>query len=209
MNPNPNHNDREDEGRDYPSMYGPEHSRRKSALSRDHQQQYQPHASSSHNSYSDVDVRHQDTQPEYLLAANKSVSTPQAFTFVEPFASPPADPSYPPHPKDPILRIGKEAVVDAKAPKMKAKRRRADAEQLQALRAVFERTAFPNTEERAMIAKDLNLTPRQIQIWFQNRRAALKPSRKASTSSTPSSSLARKDIARKDSGEETAGSPSS
>ncbi|KAJ1305704.1 hypothetical protein OPQ81_010439 [Rhizoctonia solani] len=58
------------------------------------------------------------------------------------------------------------------ASETKPKRRRANAAQLQLLNDTYARTMFPTTEERADIARRINMTPRQVQIWFQNRRQA-------------------------------------
>ncbi|KAJ1980732.1 hypothetical protein H4R34_002349 [Dimargaris verticillata] len=57
---------------------------------------------------------------------------------------------------------------------LKAKRKRATAEQVQVLTHVFEQTYFPSTELRHQLAKQLNMTPRTVQIWFQNKRQALR-----------------------------------
>ncbi|KAJ3012966.1 hypothetical protein HKX48_005992 [Thoreauomyces humboldtii] len=57
---------------------------------------------------------------------------------------------------------------------VKPKRKRATAAQLQSLTAVFNRTHFPSTELRARLAADLEMTPRAVQIWFQNRRQAIR-----------------------------------
>ncbi|KAJ1657620.1 hypothetical protein IWQ61_003014 [Dispira simplex] len=57
---------------------------------------------------------------------------------------------------------------------LKAKRKRATTEQVQALNRVFETTSFPSTEMRKELAKQLNMTPRTVQIWFQNKRQALR-----------------------------------
>ncbi|WVQ95786.1 hypothetical protein IAU59_002885 [Kwoniella sp. CBS 9459] len=56
----------------------------------------------------------------------------------------------------------------------KAPRKRADDAQLGILNEVFERTAYPSTEERDVLAKRLGMTSRSVQIWFQNRRRAVK-----------------------------------
>ncbi|CAE6456675.1 unnamed protein product [Rhizoctonia solani] len=61
----------------------------------------------------------------------------------------------------------------------KPKRRRANAAQLQLLNDTYTRTMFPTTEERADIARRINMTPRQVQIWFQNRRQASRQSQSA------------------------------
>lgn len=47
----------------------------------------------------------------------------------------------------------------------KPKRRRANATQLKLLNETYARTMFPTTEERAEIARRINMTPRQVQIW--------------------------------------------
>jgi homeobox protein YOX1/YHP1 len=51
-------------------------------------------------------------------------------------------------------------------PTIKKKRKRADARQLEVLNSVYNRTAFPSTEERAAIAKELDMSARSVQIWL-------------------------------------------
>jgi len=50
-------------------------------------------------------------------------------------------------------------------PPVKKKRKRADANQLKILTEVYNRTAFPSTEERIDLARRLDMTPRSVQIW--------------------------------------------
>ncbi|OZJ01536.1 hypothetical protein BZG36_05724 [Bifiguratus adelaidae] len=57
------------------------------------------------------------------------------------------------------------------APPQKAKRKRITPEQLQDLVALFEQTDTPSFEVRESLAKKLGMTNREIQVWFQNRRA--------------------------------------
>ncbi|KAL1680388.1 hypothetical protein EV122DRAFT_262447 [Schizophyllum commune] len=57
---------------------------------------------------------------------------------------------------------------------VKKKRKRADANQLRVLNDVYMRTAFPSTEERHQLAKQLDMSPRSVQIWFQNKRQAMR-----------------------------------
>ena len=45
------------------------------------------------------------------------------------------------------------------------RKRRVDARQLDVLNAAYARTAFPSTEERAELAKQLDLSARSIQLW--------------------------------------------
>jgi hypothetical protein len=73
-----------------------------------------------------------------------------------PYAVPPPAPS--PVPYD-------MPVVDSE-PTIKKKRKRADARQLEALNRMYARTAFPSTEERLALAKELDMSPRQVQIWL-------------------------------------------
>ncbi|WWD20344.1 hypothetical protein CI109_104820 [Kwoniella shandongensis] len=56
----------------------------------------------------------------------------------------------------------------------KAPRKRADDGQLAILNKVFENTWYPSTEERDDLARKLGMTSRSVQIWFQNRRRAIK-----------------------------------
>ncbi|KAJ9050583.1 hypothetical protein DSO57_1029743 [Entomophthora muscae] len=44
--------------------------------------------------------------------------------------------------------------------------------QKERLTYVFKTTFFPSTELRNQLAIDLNMTPRAVQIWFQNKRQA-------------------------------------
>ncbi|KAK3823096.1 MAG: hypothetical protein J3Q66DRAFT_330832 [Benniella sp.] len=53
----------------------------------------------------------------------------------------------------------------------KAKRKRITPEQLEDLVGLFEKTDTPSFEVREGLAKKLGMTNREIQVWFQNRRA--------------------------------------
>ncbi|KAG0208416.1 hypothetical protein BGX28_000634 [Mortierella sp. GBA30] len=53
----------------------------------------------------------------------------------------------------------------------KAKRKRITPEQLEDLVGLFEKTDTPSFEIRESLAKKLGMTNREIQVWFQNRRA--------------------------------------
>ncbi|TPX66627.1 hypothetical protein SpCBS45565_g04345 [Spizellomyces sp. 'palustris'] len=54
--------------------------------------------------------------------------------------------------------------------RIKTKRKRATPEQLLVLNRVFGQTFFPSTELRHRLAEQLGMTPRAVQIWFQNKR---------------------------------------
>lgn len=71
------------------------------------------------------------------------------------------------HPAD-AMSTGRSPSADSPVdfPAVKKKRKRADASQLKILNEVFDRTAFPTTEERQDLAKKLDMTPRSVQIWY-------------------------------------------
>jgi homeobox protein YOX1/YHP1 len=76
-------------------------------------------------------------------------------------------------------------------PAIKKKRKRADAAQLKVLNETYARTAFPSTEERAALAKQLDMTPRSVQIWFQNKRQSMRQTnRQSSTAGSSHQSFA-------------------
>lgn len=57
---------------------------------------------------------------------------------------------------------------------LKVKRKRASPDQLAVLNRVFSQTYFPSTEVRRALGKQLGMSPRTVQIWFQNKRHALR-----------------------------------
>jgi hypothetical protein len=70
-------------------------------------------------------------------------------------------------------------------PPLKAKRKRASPSQLSVLNRVFNQTYFPSTELRIELGKHLGMSPRTVQIWFQNKRQSLRSrTRRFSFSST-------------------------
>ena len=50
-------------------------------------------------------------------------------------------------------------------PTIKKKRKRADARQLAALNGMYTRRAYPSTEERQQLARDLDMSARSVQNW--------------------------------------------
>ena len=55
---------------------------------------------------------------------------------------------------------------EASEPTIKKKRKRADTRQLEALNRMYACTAFPSTEERQQLARDLDMSARSVQIWL-------------------------------------------
>eukprot|EP00866_Antonospora_locustae_P000562 jgi/Antlo1/562/2325 len=50
-------------------------------------------------------------------------------------------------------------------------RKKTTRQQLEVLERTFETNIRPDTQMRKMLAEQLGMTPRSIQVWFQNRRA--------------------------------------
>ncbi|RUO96686.1 hypothetical protein BC936DRAFT_141621 [Jimgerdemannia flammicorona] len=67
---------------------------------------------------------------------------------------------------------------------LKAKRKRANANQLQVLNEVFQHTFFPSTEMRIQLGKQLGMSPRTVQIWFQNKRQSWRTKNKLAQTET-------------------------
>ncbi|ORX92613.1 homeobox, partial [Basidiobolus meristosporus CBS 931.73] len=54
------------------------------------------------------------------------------------------------------------------------RRNRLSARQVTRLMEVFDQTTKPKTDIRVKLAEELEMHPRAVQIWFQNRRQKLK-----------------------------------
>lgn len=58
--------------------------------------------------------------------------------------------------------------------KMKSNKRRFSDEQIRSLEEKFEEETKLEPQKKVQLARDLGLQPRQVSIWFQNRRARWK-----------------------------------
>ncbi|KAL1521352.1 hypothetical protein AB1Y20_021019 [Prymnesium parvum] len=57
---------------------------------------------------------------------------------------------------------------------------------LQILEQVFQKDKFPTVETRKNLSADLKVTPRQVQVWFQNKRQrSVKPTSKGNVAQQP------------------------
>ena len=99
--------------------------------------------------------------------------------------APPASPSNSwssaetmPAPSQEQLSAGDEPPAAARPKRCKISR-----EQLDVLVKSFDEEPLPNFDQRQAMAKHLGMTPRSVQIWFQNRRQRLKPTPKPATES--------------------------
>jgi len=68
-----------------------------------------------------------------------------------------------------------ESAGGEEADSRRPKRCKITREQLSVLISSFDDEPLPNFDQRQALAKLLGMTPRSVQIWFQNRRQRLKP----------------------------------
>ncbi|KAG8213711.1 hypothetical protein J3R82DRAFT_10411 [Butyriboletus roseoflavus] len=85
-----------------------------------------------------------------------------------------------------VLTQEPASVLVTEEPVIKKKRKRADAAQLKVLNETYARTAFPSTEERAELARKLDMSARSVQIWFQNKRQSMRQTSRQAASSAAS-----------------------
>ena len=112
---------------------------------------------SPHSAYSPASNFPQCQQPTGMNQASLDHTTPSSRGSTQlPNACIPTAPS-------PALH---DVPSETAEPTIKKKRKRADARQLEALNEVYARTAFPSTEERQQLAKDLDMSARSVQIWL-------------------------------------------
>ena len=62
--------------------------------------------------------------------------------------------------------VSHDLSTETPEPATTKKRKVKDARQKRELTRVFNRTAYPSTEERQQLARDLDLTPRCVQVWL-------------------------------------------
>ncbi|QHS75256.1 Yox1p [Saccharomyces paradoxus] len=77
----------------------------------------------------------------------------------------------------------KEPKID-NAPLARRKRRRTSSQELSILQAEFEKCPAPSKEKRIELADSCHMTEKAVQIWFQNKRQAVKRQRIATSKST-------------------------
>ncbi|KAJ2653467.1 Short stature homeobox protein 2 [Coemansia sp. RSA 1250] len=80
--------------------------------------------------------------------------------------------SYHPYHRGTSPQRAQESLSPQPSIPIKGKRKRASPQQLEVLNRVFASTSFPSTEMRNRLARELGMTPRTVQIWFQNKRQA-------------------------------------
>ncbi|KAG0452019.1 hypothetical protein HPP92_026189 [Vanilla planifolia] len=64
--------------------------------------------------------------------------------------------------------------LDPENPRKKKRYHRHNPQQIQELEALFKECLHPDEKQRMELSKRLNLDPRQVKFWFQNRRTQMK-----------------------------------
>lgn len=62
--------------------------------------------------------------------------------------------------------VSHDLPTETPEPATTKKRKVKDARQISELNRVYSRTAYPSTGERQQLARDLDLTPRCVQVWL-------------------------------------------
>ncbi|GAN04619.1 hypothetical protein MAM1_0069d04080 [Mucor ambiguus] len=79
-------------------------------------------------------------------------------------------PTYPQHPEH-------QETASNQTQLSKARRKRISPAQYNRLMEIFDQTDTPSSEIRENLAIELNMTKREVQVWFQNRRAKMNRSK--------------------------------
>ncbi|GAA6017951.1 hypothetical protein JCM11491_001231 [Sporobolomyces phaffii] len=107
------------------------------------------------------------------------------------------DASYQPDGRDPSTSRGARFVSTVEAGAggemgwSPRRRKSISATQLEILLDVFAQIDRPNLDVRQRLSAELDMTPREVQVWFQNRRAKVKREGTGGSSSEPCASGAR------------------
>ncbi|KAK9367818.1 hypothetical protein V1509DRAFT_625434 [Lipomyces kononenkoae] len=122
------------------------------------------------------------TNPYAGLQMHPHPGLAQAYPPIRPVALGPGMPSSigagpVPGPPGPPVMPG----VQSHLAPLKPKRKRATQQQVNRLNEVFQQTFFPSTEQRLELSRELGMTPRTVQIWFQNRRQGWRAESRRST----------------------------
>ncbi|PPQ62935.1 hypothetical protein CVT24_006175 [Panaeolus cyanescens] len=132
-----------------------------------------------HDHMSSLDTQGHPGMYDEVARLELRSSSPYGRSSTTHMAPPPPQPQrYTPPPVSP---------TSPEEPAIKKKRKRADAHQLKVLNDTYNRTAFPSTEERIRLAKDLDMSARSVQIWFQNKRQSMRQTNKQSSTVSSSS----------------------
>lgn len=117
---------------------------------------------------------HQHSHPITTGTPPQMSHHPQGYPHYPPHQqSSPSPSSHPQYPSPSLhhLPVSQAPVQYEQSHRMvKPKRKRATADQINRLNQVFEQTFFPTSDQRMDLAQELGMTPRTVQIWFQNKR---------------------------------------
>ncbi|KAL9552338.1 hypothetical protein MBANPS3_003824 [Mucor bainieri] len=103
---------------------------------------------------------------------SSSSSSSSLHSLHQQYTAMPSLPLPPPPPPHGVIPNDKESSVDSTS--TPRKRTRATPEQLAVLEKTFNVNPSPNNRVREQLSRELGMSERSIQIWFQNRRAKVK-----------------------------------
>lgn len=125
------------------------------------------------------DMGHSAPMHQQPMHMNLSVSTPNQSSCAAPMPTPKsAMTTKSSQTPSPSASATSQSASASKRPARKStltqqqknqKRQRATQDQLTTLEQEFNKNPTPNAETRIMIADQINMTERSVQIWFQNR----------------------------------------
>ncbi|KAF5101891.1 hypothetical protein D0Z03_000510 [Geotrichum reessii] len=130
----------------------PQHQQQQQHIQHHHNQQYIQHQQPQYSQYSQAPLLHHPAHYE-----NSSIAYPYPQQLHHPQQQPNSS-----------LPLSPASSPESRG--IKPKRKRATADQINRLNQVFEQTFFPTSDQRMDLAQELGMTPRTVQIWFQNKR---------------------------------------
>lgn len=90
-----------------------------------------------------------------------------------------------------ISKVPRERKWSPAAPPARAHYR---VEQIEGLEAAYEVNAYPTRQDREELAEVLSITPRRVQVWFQNKRSRYRDVGRQQQRSRPVSSPEPEDV---------------
>lgn len=104
------------------------------------------------------------------MTSQLSIDAPCSYLFQNEYESEHCSTCHPPPPPRPIM-VQKEFMPTFYNPFETKHRRRTSRAQFKLLDASFSENSKPSAAMRRWLAQKLGMTPRSVQVWFQNRRA--------------------------------------
>jgi len=177
------------EHRDYePRDFEPREVRRLRESHRNHRRTFS-------SSINDEEIAESPTRPDHILSHSHPESTDHS-SFSDCETDPDSDSvslssSLPSSLSSSLSSSPSKRRRQADSTKKPRKRHRTTPEQLEVLERVYEQERLPGLALRKKLAEQLRMTPRRVQVWFQNKRAKDKRVRTGRSESLPSAEVSR------------------